>query len=328
MSTQSPLRLVQLNAENLFLFLDLYKGEDLTQISEREWQAMSYASVPNKSLTKTLWLAEALVDMQPDIILLNEVGGLDSLKNFNQYFLNDSYYVHLIEGNSSRGIDVGYLVRKSLPYKYMLNSHKNRPLHFLYPHEIEFNKLQTDESKKIRSHNFSRDALELRVFSANAQLYLIILLVHLKSKLDPEFIDPQGRERRAAELKTLVAIYNEIRSDETCPVVIAGDFNGNASSTQTDPEFLYLYQHTDLTDVLADKSLPDRTTQIQFLGKAPPQLLQLDYIFISPEIKKKNSFVYLYKNQKGIPLPLPSTLEQRNALPSDHFPVVADILLP
>ena len=33
--------------------------------------------------------------------------------------------------------------------------------------------------------------------------------MHLKSRLDPEKIDPGGYERRAAELKTAVQIYLE-----------------------------------------------------------------------------------------------------------------------
>ncbi|NJL24757.1 MAG: hypothetical protein HC902_06040 [Calothrix sp. SM1_5_4] len=178
-------KIAQLNAENLFLFLDDPGERDWRRLSEKEWQKLSAATVPNKSLSKTLWLADSLLDINADIVCLNEVGGEESIRNFAKYFLKDRYTPHLIEGNSDRGIDIGYLVKKEFSPKVELRTHKNRPLNFLYPHEAP-----------PKTHYFSRDCAELRVFSgAPSTPALIILLVHLKSKLDPDGIDPQGRAR-------------------------------------------------------------------------------------------------------------------------------------
>ena len=70
-----------------------------------------------------------------------------------------------------------------------------------------------------------RDCAELRLYSPDCrQLSLIILLTHLKSRLDPEKIDPGGIERRAAELRTAVHIYNELRAEwPDTPIIFAGD---------------------------------------------------------------------------------------------------------
>lgn len=329
----NTMRVAQINAENLFLFFDQELPPNWKQLTEKEWQKLSHASVSNKSLKKTLWLAEALIEIDAEIILVNEVGGEESLSNFARYFLGDRYQPFVIEGNSDRGIDIGYLVKKTLPYHFELHTHKNRPIHFLYPHEIQSNQHyeKVAPEKVIKTHYFSRDCAELRVFAGDERTKpeLIFLLVHLKSKLDPDGIDPQGRDRRAAELKTLIEIYQEIRARHTdVPVIVGGDFNGIAQRDRGDQEFMPLFEKTDLADVfsLLQRDASQAMTQIQF-SRSGVQLLQIDYLFVSPaltpHIVAEESFVYRYRSDLGVKLGLPQTLDQRLALPSDHYPVVA-----
>lgn len=322
-------RFVHWNVENLFLFLDLYNGQDLKNMTELEWQRLSSSTTPNKSIHKTRALAEAILDMDPDFLMLNEVGGEDSLLNFNRYFLQEKYQAHIVEGNSDRGIDVGYLTRRDLPFKYVLISHKNRPLDFLYPHEIP-----PAHITETRSHFFSRDVAELRVFMPEAHTpFLVILLTHLKSKLDPEGIDPEGKLRRQAELKTLVKIYNDVNQEleGKVPIMVAGDFNGEARRPNPEPEFAELYNSTDLMEVfeLADLPPESRYTQIQFPRYGQPRGLHIDYIFISPHLHplvvKEQTGPYLFKSDGRVQLPYPKTIDQRAAMPSDHHPVIATI---
>src|SRR6185312_12709837 len=75
-------KVVQLNAENLFIYLDDLNERDWRNLAEKDWQKLSSATVANKSLVKTLWLADSILDMDPDIVCLNEVGGQESLVNF------------------------------------------------------------------------------------------------------------------------------------------------------------------------------------------------------------------------------------------------------
>lgn len=322
---------MQLNAENLFLFMDRYKGQDLERMIEEEWQKCSTAPTPNKSLRKTWGLAETIREITPDIVMLNEVGGEESLKNFNHYFLAGQYRPMTIEGNSDRGIDLAYLVKEDPEIQYLMISHKNRPIDFLYEHE-------KDQLGKT-SHYFSRDVLELRIFrKGEGTPRLICLLVHLKSKLDQEGWDPQGRGRREAELKTLVRIYNEIQREMEgkVPVIIGGDFNGIAHRQACETEFSSIYTDSDLKelfDVLpGELSEEDRATQLQFFRDGTIRLLQLDYFFLSPHlhpmVQGEFSQVYRYKGDMGLPLPLPTNLEQRGALPSDHYPLVATFANP
>lgn len=315
------LSLCQLNCENLFIHFEMAQNLDPNRLNEKEWQSLSTSQIANKPIKKVKWLARTLLDMDADIILLNEVGGRESLDLFNQHFLKDLYQPYLVEGNSDRGIDIGYLVRRTLPFRTLLISHRNRPLNAL-PGEI------IDMSSG--PHFFSRDALELRLFtSPKSSPSMIFLLVHLKSKREVSRFDPEGRLRRTAECRTLCDIYNNVRQEcPDTPVIVAGDFNGTLFGANSDPEFEILTQTTDLIDPMALLSLnpDDLATQIQFSRYHGRQLLRLDYILISPQLQShlesKGSGVYLYRDENGSPIPYAKSLTQRQALPSDHYPVI------
>jgi len=110
------LRIMLWNVENLFIYLDKYNNEDLSTLSEIKWQKMSNASTPNKYLNKIFGLKKSIDEIDPDVLMLNEVGGIESIENFNSLFLDSKYKAYLLEGNSDRGIDVGYLVKKDLDF--------------------------------------------------------------------------------------------------------------------------------------------------------------------------------------------------------------------
>ncbi len=329
------LKFCLLNAENLFLLFDHALPAPPHKMNEAQWQRLSTSVYENKPLRKTLEMAKALTDINADIILLCEVGGIESLQNFNTHFLNGAYSPCLIEGNSDRHIDVGFLVRKNLPFYFDLVSNKERLIQFLYPHERD--SLQAGypvkNGKSFQSHKFSRDVVELHLFQKEKDKpFLILLLTHLKSRLDPERIDPFGFERRQAELKTLLEIYKELTARfPFVPLMVAGDMNGNASVTATDEEFKTLYAETDLQDVLEIAGVPvaDRPTFFQIRHGGRVDGKQIDFAFASEHLKKylkaQNTYVYRYKNDLGLPHDTPHNLDTKQLLPSDHYPLVFEI---
>jgi endonuclease/exonuclease/phosphatase family metal-dependent hydrolase len=332
------LRLVEFNVENLFLYLDYFEGQDLSSLTEKEWQKLSTSVVGNKPLEHIRSLARAILDMDPDIVMLCEVGGVESLANFSRLFLNGAYAVHLVEGNSDRGIDLGYLVRKSLPFTYDLFSHKHRTIDFLYPHEIQSQETGYGNlrSARLSSHKFSRDVLELRIHEDGiADPVMIVLLVHLKSQLDRTRIDPGGRDRRRAELEKLVTIYNELDQEfgGRVPILLTGDFNGSAGRPKTDVEFEGLYARSPLEDVLevAQVLADERYTHMQ-LSQSRNRVghnKQLDYIFIPPSlfprVNHQETWVYRFKDHLGLTMLVPRNLNEKKLLASDHYPVIVTL---
>jgi endonuclease/exonuclease/phosphatase family metal-dependent hydrolase len=327
------LRFVEFNVENLFVFLDHYQGQNLSTVTEKEWQRFSASTTPNKPLDQVRRIAKAVRELDPDVLMLCEVGGRESLSNFSQHFLGGAYEPHLIEGNSDRGIDIGYLVRRGLPFTYDLLSHRHRSIDFLYPHEQMSKETGYDHLRSARktSHKFSRDVLELRAFeSPDESPAFILLLVHLKSQLDRTRIDPGGRDRRRAELVKLVGIYNEIHQElkGQTPIFLGGDFNGIAGKQNMDEEFEAVYRTTGLHDCLelAGVAHDDRFTHQQIYNNRVRSDKQLDYLFVPPEVaarvSKTETWVYRYRDEHGMTIMIPRNLNEKRLLPSDHFPVV------
>lgn len=129
----TDLKFCLINAENLFLLFDHALPADWQKLEEHQWQKLSSSVYENKSLQKTFALASALKEINADILMFCEVGGPESLKNFNEMFLDSQYLVAITEGNSDRNIDVGYLVRKNSEYYFDLQSNKNRSINFCTP---------------------------------------------------------------------------------------------------------------------------------------------------------------------------------------------------
>lgn len=329
------LKFCLLNAENLFLLFSEPPTAQALELNEVQWQRLSISVYENKPLKKTLEIAKALKEINADIIMLCEVGGFESLKNFNTLFMDDAYSPCLIEGNSERNIDVGFLIRKNLPFYFDLQSNKNRPINYLYPHERQslMHGYPIKSGKVSGSHKFSRDVAELRLFEKDKEKpFFIILLAHLKSRLDPDRIDPNGFERRQAELRTLLEIYKELEIvHPKLPIIIAGDFNGNASALNTDEEFKEIYLTTSLKDVfeVANKPQEERATFYQVRNGLRSEGRQIDFAFISPSLQNllnhQSAHVYRYKNELGVQRDIPRTMDAKLSLPSDHYPIVFEI---
>lgn len=322
---QLNLKFCFLNAENLFLLLDRPLTPELIKVEETQWQRFSTSVYENKPLAKLREMTRALLDINADVVMLCEVGGFESLNNYNELFLAGTYSPILIEGNSDRSIDVGFLVRKGSPFYFDLLSNKNRLINYLYPHERE--------SASITSHKFSRDVVELRLFQRDKDKpFLLILLTHLKSRLDPERIDPGGFERRQAELKTLLEIYRELEAKfPNVPIIVSGDFNGNASRQETDEEFKLIYESTGLQDVLELGQVPAEKRATFYNVRAPGKTdgRQIDFSFLSPtltpHLKPGTAAVYRYRDEFGFEIGIPQSMDAKLVLPSDHYPLVFEL---
>jgi endonuclease/exonuclease/phosphatase family metal-dependent hydrolase len=299
-------KLCLFNVENLYILLDLYNNQDLNSISEKEWQSYSCSlTQSNKPLSDIIGIKNTIQEIGADIYMLCEVGGKESLDNFNKLFLDNKYKVYIKEGNSKRGLCVGYLIKRGLPYSFSVKTNKNI--------ELEQGKM-------------TRDILQLQVFKKGI-VQFICLLVHLKSKRSSDK-DFNGISKRTAEIKGLIKRYKELKDTCKVPIVVAGDFNGHAQKSDPEEEFKDIYT-TDLLDIhdILNTDIEERTSFVSFYtGRI---LRQLDYIFLSKEFHSKVEKAYnpRFKNEYGDDMGIPETFEEKRWLPSDHFPVVLELNL-
>jgi endonuclease/exonuclease/phosphatase family metal-dependent hydrolase len=319
------LKVLVFNAENLFLLCDRKLTLDDLLLDEVHWQRLSTSIYENKPLGKLREIEKIITETNPDLIALCEVGGIESLTNFNHLFLKDQYSPLLLEGNSDRHIDVGFLLRKNLPFYFDLISNKNRILDL---------QLQT-ETPPEHGYKFSRDALELHLFKKRRDHpFLVVILTHLKSRLDPENLDPNGFLRRTAEVKELVRLIQEIQNKHGLhlPLAVVGDFNGLAQKTKTDLEFQELYAQTDLEDVCESAGVEEkeRATYFQISRNNRTEGRQIDYAFLSKSARVfldlTSVRVYRYKDQYGMRADPPMTLDSKQRLPSDHYPILFSLV--
>ncbi len=332
------IKLMELNAQDLFLNLDHpLDGIDLEALTEEQWQLLGRSDVKLKPLDKVKTIASIIRETDCDVIGLCEVGGFESLAVFNEYFLHGAYVPLLEAGNSNRGIESGFLVKRSLGLVPRIVSHRDWELTFHYPHELDpaTHKLAAEAASYLDLGNplkrrLSRDVPAL-FLEKDGEIRFILLLVHLKSGIDIAGVDPEGRVRHKAEFEALLAIalkLNEETGGEV-PIVLAGDFNGQAGRRETAQEFRALYAATDYEDVLELAAVPiyERMTQFTFL-KSSVMAQQLDYIFLPRSLRAclKSAAVYRYKfRDDQSEMSLPASFRDRSALPSDHYPVICDI---
>lgn len=310
----NKIKVMVLNAQDLFLFMDKHNHEALpvTELTEIKWQLMSSSLFSNKSKEKCLMLAQTIMDTEADIVMMTEVGGPESLANFSRYVLNDEYLSLSLPSNSDRGIDLGYLIKKTIAYKFDIHSHIDFPL-------------------PLPAKRFSRDVLRLDL-KENEEIKLIFLLAHIKSKLDLRKADFEGRTRRTLEVKGLIDIYLDLSSRYPhVPILVGGDMNGHAGESDTEEEFKPIYGRTDLMDIAAIAGIPneERFSYIYFTRGGNRFVQQIDYLFISDKfaslVDPLETYFPRYKNLGGAPLPIPQRMEHKNTLPSDHYPFLATL---
>ena len=301
------LKIFQLNCQDLYVFLDKYNGEDLESLFPPKWQLFTSSFFPNKPLDKLFDLKKMIESIDPDILYLTEVGGVESLRNFNKYFLCEQFNVYSEASNSDRGIDLGYMVNKRVPYKVTIKNHVKATL--------------------TNGKRFSRGVLELRL-TLNDKLLYINLLCHLKSKLNLKRQDFEGRGQRQAELDYLKDLYIKYSNKyKQIPITISGDFNGIIYKQETEVEFENLLNSTKLLDVFEhlDTPLEKRMSYCYFNYQGSRYPMQLDYFLVDTKDKSRigsNSRLIGFTPPYIDTFELPSNLIEKRTLASDHHPLL------
>src|SRR5262249_49794479 len=142
---------------------------------------------------KVVEIANVIKEIAPDVIVLQEVEGRESIEKFNKEYLGGKYRVFIERGNDGRGIDVAMLVAADLDVDIKYETHKDATWH--------------DPVENRDELVFSRDLPALIIYEKGAQIPAAVILGHHgKSKRDRPG-DPESNVMRKGQ----VAKVNEIR---------------------------------------------------------------------------------------------------------------------
>lgn len=311
MSQTSELKIASYNVLNLEHSVGKYKVDKETGVKT------FFPDVITKDPADVKAVAEIIIKQDLDIIVLQEVEGIQALKMFNERYLNNQFEHIVLPGNDGRGIEIGFLIKKDLPIKYKIKS--NRDAKHTYS--------VSGEEIKV----FSRDLPAVHIWKQNSLIFddpeMIIMGNHLKSQRDRKG-DPKSIIMRTAQVEEMTEIVNHYKKVfPESPVFVAGDFNANLI---TGPEFKPIKNSSDLKDSFdlnkTTMSDMDRVTHSFHPKGGETSYSQMDGIFLNPKAQSyfKESRVYRYK-QDGVEKPLPKTYAERETNPSDHYPVIITV---
>jgi len=327
----SQITITTFNVENLFnryALLDqpwegrsyekLVQAVGLVSIASRAGDLVSY---PTTEIQRNN-TARAILDSAPDILAVQEVENLYTLRLFNHQFLDDYFdRMVLVDGNDPRGIDVGLLLR----------SRKDSKERKGFKGEIVAIRTHVDEPEKgkeqvSRGSNgfgylasgalFSRDCLEVDL--AVGEKTLTLLANHLKAQ-DTTKASVKRRTKQAKRVAELAALAAE---GGKFPIVL-GDLNVDLTAKDKSLDALFKGSK----DVLMDP-FPDGTWTHYYTSDKKTS--RLDYILPRKGLNVVSTKIVrmgLTTKCKQYTGPRYPTIGQEHTEASDHCPttVVLDI---
>ena len=182
--------------------------------------------------------ANAILETAPDILAVQEVENLPTLRMFNSIYCKN-YFDRIIcyEGNDIRGIDVGLLIKRGLKAEVLnIRSHADESL------DGGFLKSSSRlDMRNVGRAVFSRDCLEVDI-KINTTI-ITFLINHFKAQ-DGKATSTQKRINQSKRAKELAA---KALSDGKKAIVL-GDFNMDIKQKDYDNSIDELYNYSRLAD--------------------------------------------------------------------------------
>ena len=300
-------RVATFNVENLFARFKFSSGVEPHEASKNGWTVDETVFHP-LSMTDKALTGAAVQEIDADILCLQEVESVDTLKHFRARALGGSKaypYVAGIDGNDPRLIDVAVLSR--LPITHVRS----------YQHLRD----PAQPSREV----FSRDCLEVDLQWPGPGQTLTVFVQHFKSMMGGRAQTAQRRRTQAEAVKRIVEDrFGPDPGDH--PFLVCGDLNDYLQADeQGEPAIGELVEWDQVVNVVDRLPEDERWTHYY---KARKHYTQLDYLLLSRSLADANPAVPQIM-RKGLPLRAERyTGERFNGVgrdhpkASDHCPVV------
>jgi endonuclease/exonuclease/phosphatase family metal-dependent hydrolase len=304
----AKLRVATFNVENLFARWKFDENVDPVTANERGWivEEMNFEELGEDSKALT---GKAIKEVNADVVAVQEVEGVDTLKKFRTKFLGglSAYpYVAGIDGNDERLIDVAVLSKRPIT---RVRSYQD-----------------LRDTNGSGAELFSRDCLEVDVDVDGTTVTLFVN--HLKSMIKTRKETQEKRERQAAGVKKI--IENRFGSNPGNEnFIVLGDLNDYLETDgQGESGIKGLVEWDQVENVIARRDAEDRWTHY---WSKDDNYKQLDYLLLSkslaeasggkPDIMRKGTpkraTKYNGERFEGVGENKPKA--------SDHCPVVMEV---
>jgi endonuclease/exonuclease/phosphatase family metal-dependent hydrolase len=219
------LRITTFNLENLFNRYALLDEPWENRTYEKLIQAVGLVSIASRAGDLVPYViseiqrnntAQAVLDSAPDILAVQEIENLYTLRIFNQTFL-DQYFDRMIaiDGNDPRGIDVGLMIRKGLKVDISnIRTHIDEPEKGKSIKRTAFLNL----GYMVTGAVFSRDCLEVDLV-VNGKV-VTLLVNHFKAQDG----SASSVKRRTAQANRVAQLTKDAADAGKLPIVL-GDLN-------------------------------------------------------------------------------------------------------
>ena len=313
------IRIATFNVENLFARYKFNSNIDPTKAVKDGWNATQrYFDIFDEADKRIT--GEAIRSLKADILGLQEVESLDTLKRFRDLYLGGrkAYpYVMAVDGNDPRLIDVAVISK--------------------YPiiHARSYQDLLDSKGRFI----FSRDCLEVDVEVQKGKT-ITLFINHFKSMLDrkqPCHGREVTRQKRLVQTEAVKKIVVERfgKNPGKHPFIILGDFNDYLETDKQGTTAIASLVKWNQIENVVDR-LPQQEQWTHFWkGNSscgiPASYHQIDYILLSKSLAKSSSALPTIE-RRGMPKratrysgPRFDGVGKDNPKASDHCPVLIEI---
>lgn len=261
--------------------------------------------------------AKAILETAPDILVVEEIENLPTIRMFNRLYC-DNYFDRIIsiEGNDTRGIDLGLLIKRGFNAEILsIRTHADEALKGKFLKSSS--RLDTSSTSEAI---FSRDCLEVDI-KINSKV-ITLLANHFKAQ-DETQASTKKRINQSQRVKELAA---KAINDGKMPIVL-GDLNIDIHQANYDNSLDEIYTYNKLKDPFKDIPSVDLWTHYYSSKK---KVSRLDYILVDERLDITSTEFFrkgLTPKCKQYTGPHLSTMEGNDLEASDHCPtsVVIDI---
>ncbi|NOU20100.1 MAG: endonuclease/exonuclease/phosphatase family protein [Bacteroidales bacterium] len=215
--------------------------------------------------------AEAILATLPDILVVQEIENIQTLRLFNCKYCNDYFdRIILLDGNDPRGIDVGVLIKRDFDAEILnIRTHADEALG-----GKTLKSSSRLNTKSTAEAIFSRDCLEVDIKIDGKTITLLVN--HFKAQ-DGK---PSSTKKRQEQSKKVKEIAARAINEGKMPIVL-GDLNIDIKQKNYDGSLNEIYNYEKLDDPFKNK--PEDELWSHYYS-SDNKVSRLDYILVDKKL--------------------------------------------